>query len=1011
MASAFRLLYVDDEPSLLEIGKLFLEAEGEFIVDTLTSAKEALLLLNTERYDAIIADYQMPGMDGIQFLVEVRNRFGQIPFVLFTGRGREEIVIKALNAGADFYLQKGGDPKSQFAELTHKIRQAVRRSTAEQALLQNEIRYRTLFQNASDIIRILDPDSTIIYDSLSSEKILGYRFGSLIGKRALDYIHPDDLQRVQSDLDLVHCRKNSGIPTEFRIRKENGDYIWVESSAVNLIGVEGVDGIVTTTRPINERKRVEEILRRSEANLKRAEEIGSSGSWELRLNEKIVSGSEGARILYGFAEKQVTIEEMQKIPLPRYRPLLNNALKDLIAGKSPYNMEFKIKRQSDGMVLDIHSLAEYDPVQNIVFGVIHDITDRKRTEQELLRKNEELKTSYKQITAADDDLRANLHDLTLQGQALRESEDRFRQIFENSPVGMTLVTPDFRFFSVNPAWISMTGYSEKELLTMSFKDITHPDHLSGDMEQIRKLAAGTIPVYSTEKRYIRKDGSILVGLLKVTTIRNQEGVLSYFGAQIEDITERKQAEKALQTSEELFREVFNNASDAIFLHEMTAEGPGKYQLVNDTAARWLGYTREELVTMSPYDIVPDNKYRKIMPEVVKALEVQNHASFESVHQRRDGSEYPVEISTHLFLFNGKKVALSIARDITERKHTEEILRESSRKYAELFELGSEAIILIENETGALLEVNAAACEMYGYPRDLLLTMKNTDLSAEREETKKITTETPQGMIRVPLRYHKRNNGTVFPVEIIGRFFSWNGRSVHIAAIRDITVQKRGEEELRQSNRKLNLLSGITRHDIKNNLTILQGYLSILEKNQTDTSHIDYFQKIAAAAQRISAMILFTKEYEEIGVHTPVWQDARTLIDKAAREVSLGQIMVKNDLPHGTEIFADPLIVKVFYNLIDNAVRYGGKITTIRFTVQERDSDQIVVCEDNGEGVPAEDKELIFERGFGKNTGLGLSLSREILEITSITIRESGESGKGARFEIKVPNDRIRFNKE
>ena len=150
------------------------------------------------------------------------------------------------------------------------------------------------------------------------------------------------------------------------------------------------------------------------------------------------------------------------------------------------------------------------------------------------------------------------------------------------------------------------------------------------------------------------------------------------------------------------------------------------------------------------------------------------------------------------------------------------------------------------------------------------------------------------------------------------------------------------------------------------------------------------------------MIQFTKEYESIGVNAPAWQDCRTVVDTAAKQAPLGKIVVKNDLPVGTEVFADPLIVKVFYNLMDNAVRYGGKITTIRFFIDKREGDQIIVCEDDGDGVVAEEKEKIFERGFGKNTGLGLALAREILDITGITIRETGEPGKGARFEMTVP---------
>jgi signal transduction histidine kinase len=216
------------------------------------------------------------------------------------------------------------------------------------------------------------------------------------------------------------------------------------------------------------------------------------------------------------------------------------------------------------------------------------------------------------------------------------------------------------------------------------------------------------------------------------------------------------------------------------------------------------------------------------------------------------------------------------------------------------------------------------------------------------------------------------------------------------------------EALRVSNKKLNLLSGITRHDINNQLLTLNGFLGILHKKVPDPTLEEYFTKITKASERIAAMIRFTKEYEKIGVNAPVWQDCRTLIDTAARQTPLGKVRVQNDLPAGIEVFADPLIFKVCYNLMDNAVQYGGKITTIRFAVEVREGNHVVVCEDDGGGVPAEEKERIFDRGFGRNTGLGLALAREILAITGITIRETGEPGKGARFEMVVPKGKWRI---
>ncbi|MCK4270828.1 MAG: response regulator, partial [Methanogenium sp.] len=136
---ALNLLYVDDEPLLLDLTKTFLEREGDFFVDTVVSAEEALDKITTGSYDAIISDYEMPGMNGIDLLKNVRKQGIEIPFLIFTGKGREDVVIDAINNGADFYIQKGGKPKAQFAELSHKIRQAYAHKHAKSALRHREL--------------------------------------------------------------------------------------------------------------------------------------------------------------------------------------------------------------------------------------------------------------------------------------------------------------------------------------------------------------------------------------------------------------------------------------------------------------------------------------------------------------------------------------------------------------------------------------------------------------------------------------------------------------------------------------------------------------------------------------------------------------------------------------------------------------------------------------------------------------------------------------------------------
>jgi PAS domain S-box-containing protein len=409
------------------------------------------------------------------------------------------------------------------------------------------------------------------------------------------------------------------------------------------------------------------------------------------------------------------------------------------------------------------------------------------------------------ITAETTRLKTIEEELLHKNEELSASEENFRKIFENNALGMTFTGPDLRFCMVNPAFASMLGYTEEELRQLSFKDITHPDNLVPDIDGIRALESGTVPVYSTEKRYIRKDGSTLWGALKVITIRNHDGSLRYYLAQIEDITPRKNAEALLQESENkfatvflgspvaltlvsaldgkfvnvndafvrstgysrndvigstsesigifadpkeqdrlasalrnkgivddieirvrqkngeirptlfssgiiliggkphilstvrdnlarkqaedqlrdsemLFHEIFDKANDALFLVEKSPDGPGRYILVNDKATQILWYSHEEFLAMSPRDIVPDDIAKKIMPGIAKNLNLDGHAIFESANRRKDGSILPIEVSIHRFHYKGKKVDLSIVRDISERKMAENALRESEEKF-------------------------------------------------------------------------------------------------------------------------------------------------------------------------------------------------------------------------------------------------------------------------------------------------------------------------------------------
>lgn len=224
----------------------------------------------------------------------------------------------------------------------------------------------------------------------------------------------------------------------------------------------------------------------------------------------------------------------------------------------------------------------------------------------------------------------------------------------------------------------------------------------------------------------------------------------------------------------------------------------------------------------------------------------------------------------------------------------------------------------------------------------------------------------------------------------------------IESIRDITERRRAEEAVQLMNTKLNLLSSITRHDILNQITALQAFLELALEKVHDAVVQDYLTKALGAADTIGRHISFTKSYQDIGVHTPVWQNVSDIVNKTIADYQNIHLACTVELD-AIEVFADPLLGKVFYTLIENAVRHGERATEIRFSYRITDNGELVlVAEDNGSGISYGDKDHIFERGYGKHTGFGLFIAREILKITGLSISETGEPGKGARFEITVP---------
>ena len=335
-----------------------------------------------------------------------------------------------------------------------------------------------------------------------------------------------------------------------------------------------------------------------------------------------------------------------------------------------------------------------------------------------------------------------------------------------------------------------------------------------------------------------------------------------------------------------------------------------------------------------------------------------------------------------------------------------------KRLADIVESTSDAIIG-KTIDGLITDWNKGADRLFGYSAPEIMGKPITLLfPADRQEDNRALLEKVLQGENVPLyetelirKDHERIQVSlsVSPIR--------NTQNVIIGAsviAHDITERKQMENALEQANKKLQLLNSITRHDIINQVMALNNCLDMTDESIQDPGLHSLIHKAKTAAANISQQISFTREYQDIGVKKPEWQNVDVSIQNAAGTLDSGTVVIDRG-EKTLEIFADPLFVKVFYNLIDNSLRHGEKLTRIRITHREDPDGLTLIYEDDGVGISARDKKKIFTKGFGKNTGLGLFLIREILAITRITITEDGVPGTGVRFGIHVPKDGYRFN--
>ncbi|MEM2979584.1 MAG: PAS domain S-box protein, partial [Methanomassiliicoccales archaeon] len=588
-------------------------------------------------------------------------------------------------------------------------------------------------------------------------------------------------------------------------------------------------------------------------------------------------------------------------------------------------------------------------------------------------------------------------------ETLMRSERRYRHFFERANDGFAILQEGIVKYA-NNRLLSMGGYQEKDVIGKHFSEFIADEDKMRTLEYYRKRVAGENVPSIYEVKLKKKDGNLIWAELNAAVAENEAGLATY--VIIRDITEKVRMRELLEESEWKYRMLFETSGTAMLIIEedMTVS------LVNGEFTRLTGYSREEIEgKMKTYQLVAEKEVERITEYHRRRREGRSDVprSYELELKRKDGSIRMVKIT--IDVIPGTKRSVASLVDITEERQLKEILKKEKELYEMLLD-SVDTMIWTANDPETYGEiVNRARMEFLG-------------LSRERIANRKIYEFLPKPEAEVGVK----GNRIVFEEKRKYRDFEWvtnakgekrlmlvtkipkfgkNG-NVEFAACtaEDVTELKKVQDALALANKKLHLLGSVTRHDIMNQLTVISGSLQLLSDAIQDEKQRRFLSMALRAASNIERHLDFSRDYEKMGANPPQWINLSKIISKALATIDRSRVNVNVQIDEHIEIFADPLIEKVFVNLLDNAVRHGGiKLRNIIIMQKERDDSITVICEDDGQGIEESRKADLFEGRYGR----GLYLIKEILSITGMTIQECGRPGEGARFEITIPRDSFR----
>jgi PAS domain S-box-containing protein len=753
-----RVLHVDDDPALLEVTKECLKMKGTFEVHGATSAEEALEKIEREPYDVIVSDYRMPGKDGLEFLKELRQKGDTTPFIMFTGKGREEVAIKALNLGADRYLNKTGDPETVYTELAHGICQAVKARRAE-------TRLRSALDNMLEGCQIIDRNWRYAYVNDAVARQGRSTKEKLLGNTMME-MYPG-IERTEMFANFRRCmeeRTPHHMTTKFEF--PNGEKGWFE------LGIQPVpEGIFILSIDVTEREEARSQTRDSEKRYSELFETSIDGIVAADMNLHILDCNEAYQKIVGYSKDELKKLTIQQLTPERWHKMEADIMREPLR-KRGYSAEYeKELRRKDGSVFPV-SVREWlivgeDGKPKGTWRIVRDITGRKKMEKELWRFSNAVKSSLDGVLISD---------------------------------------MDGRIVEMNDAILRMYGsFDKSDLVGKNGSDLIVVEEREKAFEN-RKETLKEGRTKGQQYTVVTKNGSMLPVEVSATVIKDEEGSPGGFVTIVRDVTDRKKAEERILKASEEWRKTFDAISDFVF----TLDKDQRLVRVNKAFCDFLKKEPEDLRGRHCYEVM-HGTHEPLPNCPCKEMSLARKAVTAEIDCPNLGLSLLVTVSP-LFDDKGEQTGcVHVAKDITEHKRWERELFDKQMRLQNIFAASPDAIGFADLD-GNLIEYNQRAMEMLGYlSKDQVRGKTVFDFFAFKDQqramdfTKSIL---EKGLVRDIEFSLVTKDGSELPVELsasVIRDAAGNPSGV-VAIARDIKDRKMKEESLRENEEKFRTLA-------------------------------------------------------------------------------------------------------------------------------------------------------------------------------------------------------------